>query len=261
MVIDFHTHVFPDAIAPRTLEKLSSVSGYRPVTDLTVSGLLGYMDRAGVDISVVQPVVTKPSHTLNTNRFASEICSERIVSFGGIHPDTDDYKRDIDYVCSLGLKGLKFHAEYQGFVLDEPRMLRIYDYALEKGLVILHHGGFDPAFPAPFRSDPKRFAKIVAELGGGRIVAAHFGGHDQWDDVEEYLVGKDIYLDTSMGTEYYGRERFERIVRAHGAERILFATDSPWSDAVTEIANIKAWSLSDEEKELIFHKNAERLLA
>jgi predicted TIM-barrel fold metal-dependent hydrolase len=183
-----------------------------------------------------------------------------LISFGGIYPHTDDYKRDIDYVIGLGMKGLKFHAEYQNFIVDDDRMLKIYDYAIGKGLVILHHAGADPAFPPPFKSTPQQFARIVKAMRGGTIVAAHFGGHDQWDDVEKYLVGTGIYLDTSMGFEYYSAEQFLRIVKNHGADKILFASDYPWSSAKSEIEHLKALPLSNEEKAAILGENAKRLL-
>ena len=51
-----------------------------------------------------------------------------------------------------------------------------------------------------------------------------------------------------------------RIVRAHGADKVLFASDSPWSDAGKEIANIEAMPLSAEEKEAVFAGNAKKLL-
>lgn len=262
MIIDFHTHVFPDALAHRAIKSLTDrIDGrYIPVTDGTMAGLLKNMDVWGIDISVVQPVVTKPSQTMNINRWAMSICSSRIISFGGIHPDTDDYKRDIDYVAGLGLKGLKFHAEYQNFVIDSPHMLKIYDYALSKGLILLHHAGFDPAFPPPYRSSPKQFARIVDAMRGGVIVAAHLGGHGQWDDVEKYLAGKNIYLDTSMGFSYYHRERFLRIVKEHGADKILFASDSPWSDAGKELETLQSLPLSGPEKANICGLNAKRIL-
>ena len=233
---------------------------YAPVTDMTLSSLVGRMDEWGIDLSVVQPVVTKPSQTVTTNKWAQSILSERIISFGGVHPDTDDFKRDIDFIVSLGLKGLKFHAEYQNFILDEPRMLRIYDYALSKGLILLHHGGFDPDFPPPFKTSPRQFANIAKEMRGGVIIAAHLGGHDQWDDVERYIVGTDIYLDTSMGFGYYSEEQFLRILKAHGSEKILFASDSPWSNAHDELERIRSLPVSEAERENILYKNAASIL-
>lgn len=262
MVIDFHTHAFPDKIAERAIDSLVKGCGgkYIPCSNGTLKGLNSNMDKFGVDISVVQPVVTKQSQTVSTNEWARDICSERIISFGGIFPHTDDYKRDIDIVCSLGLKGIKLHPEYQNFFIDAPEMLKIYDYALSKDLIILFHAGFDPAFPPPIHSSPKQFASISKQLRGGTIIAAHLGGQQQWDDVERYIVGTDIYIDTSMGFSYYPHDQFLRIVKDHGADKILFGSDSPWRRADEEIKALRSLPLTDEEKSLILHGNAERLL-
>lgn len=263
MVIDFHTHAFPDRIHERAIASLKAASHdeLSPCHDGSLSGLKNNMKSFGVDLSVVQPVITKPSQTKTLNEWAAEITNGKdIISFGGIHPHSDDWKRDIDFVCSLGLKGLKFHCEYQDFKIDDPLMLKIYDYAFSKDLIILHHAGYDPAFSEPFRSNPKMFANVLKEMRGGIMIAAHFGGGRQWDDVEKYLVGTDIYLDTSMGQEYYPPEQFVRIVNNHGADKILFGSDAPWSKADYELRHIRSSALSEEQKELILCKNAKRLL-
>lgn len=261
MVVDFHTHVFPDTLAAKALATLLDMcdSQYVPVSDGTVAGLIKNMDDWGIDKSVIQPVITKPTQVKSTNEWVRGVCSDRIIGFGGIYPHTDDYKRDIDFVADLGLKGLKFHAEYQNFVLDDERMLRIYDYALGKGLILLHHAGFDPGFPPPFKTSPQRFARVIKAMRGGVIIAAHLGGHAQWDDVERHLTGLDIYLDTSMGFEFFSHEQFIRIVKQHGADKILFASDAPWSNAKTEMEQIKALPLSDGEKNAILGGNAAKL--
>ena len=262
MVIDFHTHVFPDDLAKKAMSTLMrNINNiFTPVNDGTLSGLLNNMDAWDIDISVVQPVITKQSQMRKTNEWAKSICSNRIVSFGGIYPHHGDYKKDIDFVADLGLKGLKFHAEYQDFSVDDDKMLKIYDYALSKGLILFHHAGADPGMQMPYKSSPQQFARIVDAMQGGVIVAAHFGGHAQWDDVEKYLAGKNIYLDTSMGFEYFSREQFLRIVKAHGADKILFASDSPWSSARAEVEHLKALPLSANEKNQILSGNAKRLL-
>jgi predicted TIM-barrel fold metal-dependent hydrolase len=262
MVIDFHTHVFPDALADKALSTLLTgiENSFTPVNNATVSGLLKNMDAWNIDISVVQPVITKQSQMKKTNEWAISICSDRIVSFGSIYPHTDNYKRDIDFVAGLGLKGLKFHAEYQNFNIDDEKMLKIYDYALSKDLIILHHAGVNPGMPMPFKSSPQQFAKIVDAMKGGVIIAAHLGGHAQWDDVEKYLTGKKIYLDTSMGFEYFSDDQFLRIVKNHGADKVLFASDSPWSSARTEMEHLKALPISESEKNNILGDNARRLL-
>ncbi|HHT17787.1 MAG TPA: amidohydrolase family protein [Papillibacter sp.] len=262
MIIDFHTHIYPEMLAPRVLQLITGNVDFpfTPSTDGTLSGLLRYMDETGVDISVIQPVVTRPSQTQTVNEWAASCQSERIIAFGGIYPDPATYKSDIDAIVRLGLKGVKFHCESQNFTVDDPFMLRVYDYALTQGLIILHHAGYDPGFKAPYHSSPRQFANVVDQLRGGVFIAAHFGGYGDWDDVERYLVGRDIYLDTSNGIQYIPYEQFLRIVRNHGAERLLFATDCPWSDAKREIALLRQSELTDAEKELIFSGNAKRIL-
>ncbi len=262
MIIDFHTHVFPDELAPKALSSLLKSIDYiyDPVTDMTVKSLLRNMSMWNIDCSIIQPVITKFSQTKKINEWSQKICSDKIISFGGIYPHTDDYKRDINFVIGLGLKGIKFHAEYQNFILDEKKMLDIYYYALSKGLILLHHGGVDPGMPGPYKTSPKQFANVVQNMQGGIIIAAHLGGHAQWDDVEKYIVGKNIYLDTSMGFEYYSHKQFMRIVSEHGSDKILFASDSPWSNAKNEIAIIRSLPISENDKNNILGSNAERIL-
>lgn len=262
MIIDFHTHIFPDELAPKAIRALSEGINnlYPPISDGTASGLLYNMDQWQIDISVIQPVVTKQSQMRKANEWAASINSGKLVCFGSIYPHTDDYKRDIDFVAGLGLKGLKFHAEYQDFTVDDERMLKIYDYALSKGLILLHHAGFDPAFSPPYKSSPQRFAHMAKALRGGIIVAAHLGGHGQWDEVEEYLAGSAIYLDTSMGFSHFGDDRFLRIIAKHGADKILFGSDAPWSNAQSEIGHLSALPLSEKDKVAILSGNARRIL-
>lgn len=260
MVIDFHTHIFPDALAPRAYASLTANAKglYTPSHDLTRDGLLAFMEKSGVDKSVVLPVLTKREQVFKTNEWARSLESDKIIPFGGVYP-SEHYKEDIDFVCSLGFKGIKLHAEYQHFVCDSDDMLRFYDYAFSKGLIIIQHAGYDPISVGELNTSPKRFAHVAEELRGGVMVCAHFGGQSQWDDVEKYLAGSNVYLDTSMGTEYYGEEKFKSIVEKHGADKILFGSDSPWSDAGKEIANLKSM-LSANNQEKIFHENAERIL-
>lgn len=262
MVIDFHTHAFPDGIAHRAIETLVEACGnrYTPCHDGTLLGLKSNMKKFGVDLSVVQPVMTNPRHFKTMNDWAKEICGDGIISFGALHPKTEDYKKDIDYICSLGLKGIKFHPEYQGFTIDTPEMMRIYSYALEKGLILLFHAGFDPAFPPPYHSSPRQFGHIWQQLKGGTVVAAHLGGQKQWDEVAEFIGPTGIYIDTSMGFDFYSEKQFLGILDALGSRRILFGSDAPWSRADREIAALRALDIPETDKENILHLNAKGLL-
>jgi predicted TIM-barrel fold metal-dependent hydrolase len=262
VIIDFHTHVFPDDLAERAVETLMAKANYRlkPWNNGTVAGLVRNMDNWGIDVSVALPVITKQSQMKGLNEWAGSIFSDRLIAFGGVFPHTDDYKRDIDFVAGLGLKGLKFHVEYQDFVVDDEKMFKIYDYALSKDLILIFHAGFDYGFPPPYKSSPKQFARILEAMQGGTIIIAHLGGHGQWDDVMEHLAGKDVYFDTSMGFEYYSNEQFLEIVEIHGAQKLLFASDSPWSSAEKEMEHLMSLPLKETDKAAILGGNAKRIL-
>lgn len=260
MVIDFHTHIFSEKIAAKAVGNLAAVAGIQPVMDGTAAGLSAYMKQCGVDRAVVLPVMTKASQTKRMNEWFASVASDKLIPFGGIHPENEDYKERIADIKRLGMKGVKMHPEYQNFEVDDEKMYPLYEEILKQDLILVIHSGEDAAYTAPFRCTPKKLRTMVRAMGGGKIVAAHFGAHKMWDDVEELLVGEDLYFDTSMGTEYYTREQFLRIVRGHGVDKILFATDSPWSDAKTELEHIRAAGLTEAETEQILCGNARTLL-
>jgi predicted TIM-barrel fold metal-dependent hydrolase len=92
------------------------------------------------------------------------------------------------------------------------------------------------------------------------VVLAHLGSFLMWDEVEQYLVGANVFFDTSYTLDFIRPEQFKKIVKNHGIEKILFGTDSPWADQAKEIKAVKNLGFSEKELELIFFKNAAGLL-
>lgn len=266
MIIDFHTHVFPDAIASGTIAHLEQAANIHAFTDGTLSGLKNSMKESPVTTSVVLPVVTKPSQFESINHYAASINGkDGIISFGGIHPDSLDYRFELEQIKSLGLPGIKLHPDYQKTFIDDERYLRIIQYATELGLIISIHAGIDVGLPDPVHCPPKRTKNMLNQVLSHtkydpKIVLAHTGGYDQWDQVEEFLVGLPVYFDISFSLPMITKEQFLRIIRTHGANRILFATDSPWSGQAETVAYVKQLGLTKEENEMIFYRNAMNLL-
>jgi len=263
MVIDFHTHIFPDKIAAKTIEHLEKVGGIQAATNGTLEGLLDSMERCGVDLSVILPVATKPSQFESIQAFAKTVNEQyagKLISFGGIHPDCEDYKKELDTIKALGFKGIKIHPDYQGVMIDDVRFMRIIEYASELGLIILTHAGIDIGLPEPVHCPPKKMRKVLDAIRPEKMVLAHYGGWSQWEDVYEYLAGEDVFLDTAFVFDYLTQEQFFKIKEKHGSDKILFATDSPWSDMAKGIDWIKKLSLPKEEEEAILSGNAKRLL-
>lgn len=263
MVIDFHTHIFPDKIAAKTVEKLEEVGSVKAYTDGTLQGLKESMRESNVTLSVVLPVVTRPSQFDTVNSFAAAINrKDGIISFGGIHPDTEDYYLKLKEIKKMGLAGIKLHPDYQETFIDDPRMIRIIRYATELDLMVIIHAGLDIGLPDPIHCPPKRTAAMLSQIEkeDARIILAHMGGYDMWEEVEEYIVGKNVWLDTGYVLGHISDEQFVRIVENHGADRVLFASDSPWGGQKEALEKIRKLDLNVDVLDRILYKNAQELL-
>ncbi len=269
MLIDFHTHVFPEKIASRAIAKLEDgivrVQGGKVLaanTDGTLLGLLGSMDKYGVDISVVMPIATTLTQHRSINSFAQEISkNERIISFGSLHPMQEDWEQTLYYIAREGRKGIKLHPEFQDFYVDEERVFDIVKKAKELNLLVLFHSGADLGYPPPVRCTPQRLRRVIDKCGGENIIAAHFGGFKMWGDVKKYLLGTPVMMDTSMISGYLDKELFIDIIRTHGADKFLFGTDSPWQTPADALTYLENSSLTKDELEMIKYKNAKKLLS
>lgn len=260
MIIDCHTHVFPDKIAERAIDSLSMVSGgLEPHYNGTIGGLLKRMDEDGVDKSIVLNIATNAHQMQHVNDFASSINHDRIISFGSVYPDAPDVMDELERIKELGLKGVKFHPEYQSFFVDDEKMRPIYKKIGELGLVTVFHAGSDLGFKPPFHCTPDRAVKILPWFDAP-VVFAHWGGWLYAEEVEKTLAGTEAYFDLSFGYGSIPRHYALKIVEKHGTEKLLLGSDGPWHTIPMELRLMDTLGLTNEEKEKIYHQNAEKLL-
>ena len=290
-VIDFHTHAFPDKIAGKTIELLSAKAGIPAHSDGTTKGLQRVLGEAGISLGVVLPVVTKPEQFESITGFAARInetflressdepdeeyraerqnekvgCTPgsarvKLLSFGGIHPDSADYRKELKQLSDLGFLGVKLHPDYQGVFFDDIRYMRIIEYASELGLIIITHAGIDIGIPGPVRCTPERVKRVLREIKPEKLVLAHCGGCGLWEEVIETLAGEAVYMDTAYCMGNISEELFIKLCRTHGTDKILFATDCPWGNPKKDLETFLSMPLINEEQEKILHRNAEHLL-
>lgn len=266
MIIDVHTHIWPDAMAERTVQKLAQIGKVKAYGNGTLSSLEETMVRDGVDLSVLLPVITKPEQFETVNRVASTYNSRKgILSFGGIHPRNTDIQEKVKKIKSLGLKGIKIHPDYQGEFIDSIEYQNIIKEALRLGMIVVSHAGRDVGLYETIHCTPARVARLYEELSleqkeENRLVLAHTGGCDQWEEVFTHLAGKKLYFDISFTAGRIDDALFVEIVKKHGAERMMFGTDYPWSSAKETMEWVKGLPLSAREKELILGGTARSLL-
>ncbi len=262
MVIDFHTHAFPDRLAPRAIEKISRATGGAvPVRDGTLGSLSQQSAEDGAR-AVLLAIATNAHQMHSVNDWAAwAMADERVAAaFGSVHPDAPDALEEIDRIAALGMKGVKFHPEYQEIQPDDPRMRRIYRRIARDGLITVFHSGYDPAYPGRCRMSAEMLAKVLPEFDGAPVVAAHMGGMRIWADVLRMDVPDNLYIDTAYCADCVPAPMAERLVEKFGVERVLFGSDSPWDRAASVRRLVEALPLGGEDKQRIFYDNAARLL-
>ncbi len=278
-IIDFHTHIFPKKIAKRALEHLTEGCRTIPFTGGTEEELRASMKEAGIGLSVSLPVITNPEKVIRIN-FSAAVQNEKvdetgILSFAGMHPAAENYRALLNTIKRLGFKGIKLHPDFYRIPFDDIQTKRIVDYASELDLIVVTHAGTDIGLYPPVFCTVDSIVNVVKDVRPAKLVAAHMGGWNNWDEVLDKLAGMDLWYDTAFSigeipwdapdaNQYHFHqledEAFVELVHKMGVDRVLFATDSPWAEQKDYVNRIDGMPLSKDEKRRIFAGNAKRLL-
>lgn len=272
MIIDFHAHCFiPDAVAARAISGMSkAVEGVLwPTGDGTLKNLVDNMAHDGVDMAVMLPIATKPSHhdviLRNALAIRDGAMGDRprraIVPFASAHPLDPALDAHLNELVRHGIRGVKVHPYYQGFSLDDPGVWPFFRKIAARGLVVQCHCGYDVGYPA--RSDacgPREVAALLRNVEGLVFVAAHLGGcAGHAPHATDELIDLGCYADTSTLPRDWMKDEQMRLLRSWPTERLLFGTDAPWvvhSEALRWIRSVR----EPGDLDAIFGGNARRLL-
>lgn len=267
MIVDFHTHIFPDKIAEKTIKFLEEKSDGHAYTNGTVEGLNAQLKKANCDIAVALPVVTKPSQFDSINAFAASInekfnaTKRGIISFGGIHPLCEDIKGKMKFLKAQGFLGVKIHPDYQDAFIDHDGYIEILKCAKDLDMTVVAHAGVDVGYIGqPVKCPPSLALKVIKKVGHGKFVLAHYGAHLQWEDVLDKLAGQDVYFDTAFTLHEIDKILFKQILEKHGEDRVLFASDCPWRDIEEDKNTLLSYGLDKQTQDKILYKNALKLL-
>ncbi|MCL1900992.1 MAG: amidohydrolase family protein [Firmicutes bacterium] len=264
MIFDIHTHSFLDKLAAHALESLSVKSeGIVPCSDGTLQGTISKMDEAGISGFAVLNISVGPRQQRNVNDFAVKInnFNDRVIAFGSVHPFSSDAIDELDRLKKSGIKGVKFHNEYQNFEIDDEKAYPVYEHCFKNGFVVLFHGGIDIGFSNPLRASPVKARNVAKTFKDYKFIMAHFGGYGCCPDVLKYLADcSNVLVDTSFFRGLSTMEVAQEIIDGFTSKRVLFGSDCPWADPVESVKKINALNLTAREKQDIFFNNAKCLL-
>ena len=256
--IDFHSHVYPDAIAPKAAD---SIREFYHLGDDAMDGkvqtLLEQGTKAGIEKFVILPVALRPSRTRHINDFIlEEVAKEdRFYGYGTIHAGMENLCEEVEYIMANGLRGLKMHPDSQVFSIDDPRLFPVYDMIGDQLPILFHMGDhrFDYSHPARLRKVLDLFPKL-------KVIAAHFGGYSMYDTAAELLYDKDCFFDVSSSLMFMEEGVAEKYINHYGAQRFVYGSDFPMWDPVREMERFLSLKLTDAQKEQIAHITAEGIL-
>jgi uncharacterized protein len=255
-IFDAHVHIFPDAIAARVVAQLAAEAGITAAFHGSRAELEISLRQAGIDGALNCPIATRPEQVESINTWAIAQHRWPVLSLGSIHQEYPRIRAELERLRNRGLPGIKMHPEYQAFRLEDAAVQPIWDACEQLGLVVFLHAGEDAGFTPPCRLPPASLRWFVERYPRLPVVAAHFGGWRLWADVEKQLLGRPLFLDLSFVLGFLPDARIVDLVRRHGVERVLFATDAPWRDQREELEAFRRLPFTAAEERRLLWDNA-----
>lgn len=272
-IIDFHTHNFPDELAPRAVDVMvKKLRGCMlPVGDGTFATQLVDMDKSGVSCAVVCPIATKPTQfqvildrakAMRDGEFG-DAAAKRLIQLCSVHPADRNCAEHLKEIADAGFKGIKLHPYYQDFRLDDPRVVPFFSAVRDAGLFVIAHCGLDLGFPeSPMTCGPAQIAALMRAVPGLVFIAGHLGGcgGNPPHATDELLEFPKCYIDTAVISVCDDDPESQRVMAEWPADRIVFGTDYFWRDAKKLADWVRRYRPDFDDQRKIFSANAKELL-
>ena len=261
MIIDAHTHIFPDNAAESILTFTARKFNVKVYGKGTAADLIAQMDANKVSHAVIHMVAINPKAAQAINTWLINLSEPRFIKFGTVHPHQQDYKQEIFRLKENGIRGIKLQPAVQGFTVDDAALTYpLYEELSKNGITVMFHVGGNPTPYANQHSTPKMVFRVAEDFPELTIIAAHLGGLNMWDVVTETLAGREnVYMETSMTYENILPTVAEKIIRKHGPRKIFFGTDYPFAPIKKCIERARELSfLTQQEKADLMGENARR---
>lgn len=262
MIIDAHTHIFPDSQAAATLQSAARMFNIPTFGKATASDLLAQMDDNGITYSVIHMVAPVPSLVSDTNTWLIRLNQERFIKFGTVHPLFKNYADEIKRLKDNGINGVKFQPDVQQFTPDDRALTYpIYESLAAHNMTVMFHVGGEPLPSPENRSKPEMIYNIARDFPELRIIGAHLAGLNMWEQVYELLAGMhNIYMESSLSYKFINPDLAMKIIKKHSHDKIFFGTDYPFAPIKKSLEAARAVPfLTEEEKEDVLGRNAYRV--
>jgi predicted TIM-barrel fold metal-dependent hydrolase len=282
LIIDSHVHLFSPKVIENVSQKTRMVERLHLRVEgaderITIDKLKQTMYQAQIDTCLLLPTAGKDGVAKTNDRYW-KITRETtgVLTAGTLHPGYPDNPHEIERFKDRGIKGIKFSSFSQGFALDAPETFELFhrlhqenQHQNHRFFVVLdtfyeahQYFGTSPRYT----TTPELLGHLVKQYPAIPFIAAHMGGLTApFEDICNYLPpAPNLFLDTSNAAHTLSKQEFIHLLKSHGAEHVIFGTDWPWFDPVSEIALITGYleeaGFSMKDKDAVFGGNIARLL-
>jgi predicted TIM-barrel fold metal-dependent hydrolase len=277
MIIDFHTHLFPESICSGRQCYCGSDPAfgmlYRSPTSrlVRVPELLAAMDENGVDQSVVfgfpwqDPELFKMHNDCIME--AVQKHPGRLIGFGCFDPSSSTAAKEAERCLDAGLAGIGELAFYRSGIEDESlaQMAPVMAVCRERGRPVLIHTN-EPVghnYPGKTPNTLAQIYRLIERFSENTIVLAHWGGGLFFfnllkKEVKDRL--KNVYFDTAASPYLYDPAIYRIAIELVGVEKILFGSDYPLIEPQRYFKELDSLQLSTEQRAHICGLNAAHLL-
>ena len=241
-----------------------------PMRSLDGKDIIDVMDRHGIDIAIISNCDGIYYDFHGCNEQLEEILAyapQRLYGYVVVNPNYPLESMELlrRYAEHPGFLGAKFHASWHAQPIDGKAFEPLFALCEKLSMPVLIHSYVVDDY-ADQVSSPDRIMN-VAKRHFSPLIIAHLGGN-HLRTVRAMLEGGNpphVYTDISTGRERasqlyaWKQGKLEEVVKAIGAEKVLFGTDFAPLDPSISMGMLVDSALTEKERELIMFRNAARL--
>lgn len=257
-VIDAHSHIFPDSIAEKAKSSVGNFYNLSMFTSGTLSELYkvrgGTFENRKISLQAIFSPAMNAPQTKGINSFISSLCAKdnSLIGFGTLHKENDDYKDEMQRIKALGLKGIKFHSDFQKTDIDDEKMLPVYKEAAKNNLPVIFHMG-DKKLKY---SSVEKLRNVLCEIPDLTVIAAHMGGYMHWREAYNTLAPNDrLYFDVSSALSFISHYEFNKMLEKFGVDHFFFGSDFPMWNPIDELKKLSVFVPNDTDRRKIEYYN------
>lgn len=276
MIIDFHTHIFPDEVRAAR-EEFSQRDAWfgtlyeNPRNKLaSAEDVVASMEAAGVDRTVVFGFPWRDAKLCaGHNDYLIDSIRrypDKLLGFACVQPLDAKDAQELARCLDAGLMGLgELGPDGQRFDIEDKRILQASAEVLQQyDRPLLTHASepMGHQYAGKGQTLPWKLLKLAQNFPDLKMVFAHWGGglpfYELMPEVGDLL--RNVYYDTAASTYLYRIDIFPVAARLVGADRILWGTDYPLLSQAKMLARIRDSGLAPEQLDAVLGGNAARLL-